>query len=991
TSLLPTGASFIDNLDGTGTFDWIPDFTQSGVYDITFYASDGIDVDSELVSITITETGNQLPVLDPIGAQIANEGEQLLLVITASDLDDIPVLTTTALPAGVIFTDSGNGIATFDWTPDFTQAGSYDITFYASDGVATDSELVTITVQEAGNQPPVLDPIGPQTGMENTLFNLIVSASDGDGTIPTLSTSLLPAGATFVDNLDGTGSLNWTPSFAQAGLYAIVFYASDGSTSDSEVVSVSISDFNQAPTLDSIGNKSVVETRLLTFIVTASDPDGIAPVMTTTALPVGAAYTDNNDGTATFNWVPSLGQAGDYAVTFYAADGADTAFEAITITVVAGNVPPVLNEVGPQTVVEGGTLIVNVSATDPDGLAPVLRAEKAPLNSSFVDNGDGTGVFTFNPSFIQAGLRQVTFVADDGFDIDKEVVIIQVYEAGDQPPQFDSIPTPPAVVENDILEGVITAYDPDAGPVTIYLDTTTTIPANFVLIDSGNGVASYTSTPDFTQSGVYIIGVIVDDGTQTTQILINFTVSDSGPQPPVMNPVADQAIGELQPLSFGVSASDPEGEIPNLSVTLPSGASFLDNNDGTGTFNWTPGAFQAGVYDLTFYATDVVDPLLVDSQMMQITVIDTNRVPFYFIPYSGSTIPEGDSVVFSIFVTDPDSTMPTIEAYLDGTDSLASNMTFVDSGNGVGVLSFYPDYDQGSSPIATFYNIRFRVCDEIDPALCVTSQLRVVQVTDVNRPPTITIVQGTGPFTINEGELLTLNATVVEEDGDVITDFHVEDVPLNATLFQIANVATFDFTPDFTQAGQYFVSFMATDDNNLGDTVIVEINVLDAGNQPPTVTSSIGDTTDVFINTGMDMLITVADPEGQAVTITANPILPNASFVDSANGNAVYSFNPDSTQIGIVSPVTFIATDAAGAADTMITNFRIDSFLRGDLDDNTKYTMNDVVFIVNYIFHGGQAPNPVNSGDIDYSGGINVADIAYLINFMYKAGPRPPQ
>ena len=105
----------------------------------------------------------------------------------------------------------------------------------------------------------------------------------------------------------------------------------------------------------------------------------------------------------------------------------------------------------------------------------------------------------------------------------------------------------------------------------------------------------------------------------------------------------------------------------------------------------------------------------------------------------------------------------------------------------------------------------------------------------------------------------------------------------------------------------------------------------------------------------------------------------------------VYTFNPDSTQLGAVMAVTFIATDAFSAADTIVTNFRIDSFLRGDLDDNAKYTMNDVVYVVNYIFHNGQAPNPLNAGDIDYSGGINVADIAYLINFMYKAGPRPPQ
>jgi len=60
-SALPTGATYTDNLDGTGTFDWTPDFTQAGVFNVTFFASDGIETDSEQVVITVTDV-NQAPV-----------------------------------------------------------------------------------------------------------------------------------------------------------------------------------------------------------------------------------------------------------------------------------------------------------------------------------------------------------------------------------------------------------------------------------------------------------------------------------------------------------------------------------------------------------------------------------------------------------------------------------------------------------------------------------------------------------------------------------------------------------------------------------------------------------------------------------------------------------------------------------------------------------------------------------------------------------------
>jgi uncharacterized repeat protein (TIGR01451 family) len=56
----------------------------------------------------------------------------------------------------------------------------------------------------------------------------IVEASDPNGTVPTLSAAPLPVGATFVDQGNGRGVFDWTPAERQAGVYSIVFTASDG-------------------------------------------------------------------------------------------------------------------------------------------------------------------------------------------------------------------------------------------------------------------------------------------------------------------------------------------------------------------------------------------------------------------------------------------------------------------------------------------------------------------------------------------------------------------------------------------------------------------------------------------------------------------------------------------------------------------------------------------------------------------------------------------
>ncbi|RKX18902.1 MAG: hypothetical protein DRP35_08550, partial [Candidatus Zixiibacteriota bacterium] len=243
-SALPGTATYVDNGDGTGQFNWTPTYVDAGIYNVTFYATDGLVpslVDSEQVQITILEAGNQTPVLASIGAQGGTENILLSFAVSATDPDlTTPILTTSALPTGATFVDNGDGTGQFNWTPDFTQSGTYDITFSASDGTLQDDEIVTITINEAGNQTPVLATIGAQAGTENILLSFAVSATDVDGTIPALTTSLLPTGATFIDNGDGTGQFDWTPDFTQSGTYDITFSASDGTLQDDEIVTITI-------------------------------------------------------------------------------------------------------------------------------------------------------------------------------------------------------------------------------------------------------------------------------------------------------------------------------------------------------------------------------------------------------------------------------------------------------------------------------------------------------------------------------------------------------------------------------------------------------------------------------------------------------------------------------------------------------------------------------------------------------------------------------
>jgi hypothetical protein len=63
--------------------------------------------------------------------------------------------------------------------------------------------------------------------------------------------------------------------------------------------------------------------------------------------------------------------------------------------------------------------------------------------------------------------------------------------------------------------------------------------------------------------------------------------------------------------------------------------------------------------------------------------------------------------------------------------------------------------------------------------------------------------------------------------------------------------------------------------------------------------------------------------------------------------------------------------------------------LCGEVDNDGLITIADVVFLINYIFVGGAAPQPLWVGDVDCSGSINIADVVYLINYIFSGGAAP--
>ncbi|MGI9242545.1 MAG: Ig-like domain repeat protein [Verrucomicrobiales bacterium] len=456
---VPAGAS-IEPL--SGVFSWSPTEVQGpGVFSFDVVVTGSSGSDRETITVTVSEV-NVPPSIPAITDQTVAEGALLAFPITATD-DDLPAnrlsysIDASSLASGMsIDPDTG----AFSWTPDEMDGqNTFDVTVTVRDNHgegtgATDSQTFAIAVSEI-NDPPVLGSIPPQSVAEGTTLNFTAVAEDNDLPEQQL-TFLLDQGSIDLGmSIDPTSGLfAWNPNELHGpGVYTATVTVDDGgypqiadAKSDSQEVTISVSDVNRPPVLQGIGSQSVDEGSELVFAASADDTDLPANALSFSlsagasgAIPVGAEMTTGGR----FSWTPTEEQGpGSFTFDVVVTDDgvprlADS--ETITVTVAEANQPPVLASVGDRSVDEGATLAFSVAASDPDSPANALTFSLAAGAAGAVPAGASItpgGAFSWTPTEEQ-GPGLFTFdvvVRDDGEPrlTDSETITVSVANVLDQ-------------------------------------------------------------------------------------------------------------------------------------------------------------------------------------------------------------------------------------------------------------------------------------------------------------------------------------------------------------------------------------------------------------------------------------------------------------------------------------------------------------------------------------------------------------------------------
>ena len=258
---LPDGATFTHNANNTfGTFSWTPTPAQISQVHLDCIAESGILNLRTLVVCNIVVRADRPPVVTAPATATVTEGMLLTVNITAADPDNttpITSLVAAPLPFGATFThNASNTAGTLQWTPDFTQAGTYSVTFTASNTPAgttlSGSRTTVITVTDV-NRAPVANPGGPYSGVVGLPISFNGSASsDPDGNTLTYTWD-------FGDGMTGTGPMS-AHSYAAGGSYAVTLTVTDNGTpalSNAATTTATISQGFDARVFTAGGNKSI--------------------------------------------------------------------------------------------------------------------------------------------------------------------------------------------------------------------------------------------------------------------------------------------------------------------------------------------------------------------------------------------------------------------------------------------------------------------------------------------------------------------------------------------------------------------------------------------------------------------------------------------------------------------------------------------------------------------------------------------------------------
>ena len=236
------------NSDGVSV-DYTPAADYDGTETITYTVSDGTLSTTGILTVTVTAVNDNVPVTEDDTLTVDEDSDLTSknVVENDTDADNDPLILTE-------FSYEGDGIVaintdnvSIDYTPAVDFNGPETITYTISDGTDTATGTLTVEVTAINDAPvAVEDELTVIEDADLTSKNVIENDTDVDQDTLTLTEVSYTGDGIVAVNSDGV-SVDYTPAADFNGTETITYTVSDGTTSTTGTLSVTVTSVNDAP------------------------------------------------------------------------------------------------------------------------------------------------------------------------------------------------------------------------------------------------------------------------------------------------------------------------------------------------------------------------------------------------------------------------------------------------------------------------------------------------------------------------------------------------------------------------------------------------------------------------------------------------------------------------------------------------------------------------------------------------------------------------
>jgi hypothetical protein len=216
-------------------------------------------------------------------------------------------------------------------------------------------------------------------------------------------------------------------------------------------------------------------------------------------------------------------------------------------------------------------------------------------------------------------------------------------------------------------------------------------------------------------------------------------------------------------------------------------------------------------------------------------------------------------------------------------------------------------YDGSGNPLAAY-----SASNPITPTAEQQTTVFWIPLNPASQPNHAPVFDAVGNRTVGQGLTLNFQVHATDPDGQPVT-YSALGLPPGATFN--TGTRTFDWTPSFSQSGNFTARFRAADNFLIAaadtETVVISVSSRAPGSNTAPVLSPITDKS-THVGTSLSFTVTATDNEGGALVFSAAPLPSGATF---DTGTRTFAWTPAPGAEGPYS-ITFHVTDPEAAADS---------------------------------------------------------------------------